>query len=153
MSVPQQSQATTKPPVNLDIDSLTSFGSHGVEVANNDTYQIIDMELKDLQGFVKQTISRTVLYPNKTTRGHMHENSNETYHFIAGNGMILLQGRELNKLFHIEPETWLFIPKGTFHMVINISKNEDLVFETLYPGKSDRPVITKIEDGKAKTKK
>lgn len=135
----------------LDIQSLTSFGSNGIEIVDSDTYHIVDMELRDLFGQVKQTISRTTLYPNKTTRGHMHENNHEIYHFIQGNGMILLQGRDLNKLFHIEPETWLFIPKGTFHMVINISKNEDLEFECVYPGPIERPPLNQdIQNGKKK---
>jgi len=138
---------------SLDIQALTSFGSNGIEIVDNDIYHIVDMELKDLQGFVKQTISRTTLYPNKTTRGHMHEDNNETYYFISGNGMILLQGKDMNKLFHIEPETWLFIPKGTFHMVINISKNEDLEFMSLYPGPSARPAFSKEEVDKNKKKK
>ena len=127
----------------LDIETLTSFGSHGVEVVSNDVYQIMDMELKDIYGDIKKTVSRTVLYPNKTTRGHLHEKQDETYHFLQGNGMLLLQGNELNKMFHIEPETWIDIPKGTFHMVINISKNEDMVFETIYPGPSERPAFNK----------
>jgi oxalate decarboxylase/phosphoglucose isomerase-like protein (cupin superfamily) len=125
--------------ISLDIDALTSFGSHGVEMVNNNVYQIIDMELKDIFGDVKKTISRTVLYPNKTTRGHVHEKQDETYHFLQGDGMILLQGEQLNKLYHIEPETWIDIPKKIFHMVINTSKNEDLIFETIFPGPSDRP--------------
>jgi len=130
-----------------DIESLTNFGEQGFEIANNDIYQIIDLELRDMLGEVKQTISRTTLYPNKSTRGHMHKNSNETYHFIDGTGLLLLQGEQLNKLYRIQPETWKFIPKGTFHMVINLSQNEDLVFETFYGGKSDRPPINK-EDKK-----
>lgn len=138
---------------NLDIRKLTNFGSDGIEIVDNNTYHIVDMELKDLYGMVKQTISRTTLYPNKTTRGHMHEEHDETYHFIKGNGMILLQRSDSNSLFHIEPETWIYVPKKTFHMVINISTNEDLEFETVYPGPSDRPALTPtttIENGKKK---
>ena len=101
------------------------------------------MEIKDFEGFVKQTISRTTLYPNQKTRGHTHEDANETYYFIAGNGLILLQSVDLNELFHIESETWLYIPKKTFHMVINTSKNENLEFMTFYPGPSARPPITR----------
>ena len=139
--------------ISLDIDALTSFGSHGVEVVNNNVYQIIDMELKDVFGDVKKTISRTVLYPNKTTRGHVHKNQDETYHFLQGDGMILLQGEQLNKLYHIEPETWIDIPKTIFHMVINTSKNEDLIFETIFPGPSDRPAFNKQEESDKKQQK
>ncbi|HKG89559.1 MAG TPA: glucose-6-phosphate isomerase family protein [Nitrososphaeraceae archaeon] len=132
-----------------DIEALSNFGEQGTEIANNDIYQIIDLELKDMLGEVKQTISRTTLYPNKSTRGHIHEHANESYHFIDGTGLLLLQGEGLNKLYRIQPETWKFIPKKIFHMVINLSQNEDLVFETVYPGKSDRPAINK-EDKKKK---
>lgn len=131
-----------------DIEALTNFGEHGIEIANNDTYQIIDLELKDMLGEVKETVSRTTLYPNKSTRGHIHENTNESYHFIDGTGLLLLQSEQLNKLYRIQPETWKFIPKKTFHMVINLSQNEDLVFEAKYPGKSDRPPINKEEKKK-----
>ena len=135
---------------SFDIQSLANFGDNGIDIIDNDTYHIVDMEIKDLHGYVKQTISRTTLYPNKTTRGHIHKDKDEIYHFEKGDGMILLQGEELNKLFHIEPETWLFIPKETFHMVINISKNENLEFTTIYPGASARPPILEKEIEKKK---
>lgn len=125
----------------LDIAGLTSFGNKGVDIVDDNTYRITDMELTDTLGTVKYTISKTVLYPNKKTRGHIHDNTHETYYFINGKGLILLQSEQQNDLFHIEPETWIFIPKKTFHMVINTSKNEDLEFMTFYPGKSDRPQI------------
>lgn len=135
---------------SFDIQSLSNFGDNGIDIVDNNVYHIVDLEIKDLHGYVKQTISRTTLYPNKTTRGHMHKDKDEIYHFEKGDGMILLQGEELNKLFHIEPETWLFIPKETFHMVINISKNEDLEFTTIYPGASARPPIMEKEIEKKK---
>lgn len=136
-----------------NIEGLANFGEHGNEVVSNNIYQIIDMELRDMFGEVRQTISRTVLYPNKTTRGHMHQNANESYYFINGNGLILLQGEQLNKLFRIQPETWIFIPKKTFHMVINTSNNEDLEFLSIYPGKSDRPTFNNQEQEQGKNKK
>ena len=139
--------------LKTDIQSLTSFGSEGKEIVKNDTYEIVDMELKDMYGFVKQTISRTVLYPNKHTRGHMHNDQDETYYFIKGTGLIILQGEDLNKIHHIEPETWLYIPKKTFHMVMNLSKNEDLEFLTVYPGESQRPPIEKPPPDNNKKKK
>lgn len=130
--------------VGLDIQALTSFGNKGIDIVDDNTYRITDMELTDSLGDVKYTISKTVLYPNKKTRGHMHENTHEIYYFINGKGLILLQGEQLNDMYHIEPETWLFIPRKTFHMVINISKNEDLEFMTFYPGKSERPPISAV---------
>ena len=138
--------------LKTDIQALTSFGSEGKEIVKNDTYEIVDMELKDMYGFVKQTISRTVLYPNKHTRGHVHDIQDETYYFIRGTGLIILQGEDLNKIHHIEPETWLYIPKKTFHMVMNLSKNEDLEFLTVFPGESQRPPIEKPVDNKGKKK-
>lgn len=132
--------------ISLDLSSiqkLTNFGEHGVEIVNNNTYQITDVELTDMFGLVKQTISRTILYPSKTTRGHVHKLKDETYHFVKGSGLLLLQSQDYNALFKIEPETWKFIEKATFHMVINLSANEDLEFETFYPGKSERPRFEK----------
>ena len=136
----------------LGIKGLTNFGKNGKEIADTDVYNIIDMELKDFQGFVKQTVSRTTLYPNQKTRGHTHKNDDETYYFISGNGLILLQSPEINELFHIESETWLYISKNMFHMVINTSKNENLEFMTFFPGPSARPPIPKEEKKEEKKK-
>ena len=143
-------ESNTNTEDKFGIKELTNFGKNGNEIADTDVYSIIDMELKDFEGFVKQTISRTTLYPNQKTRGHTHEDANETYYFIAGNGLILLQSENMNELFHIESETWLYIPKKTFHMVINTSKNENLEFMTFYPGPSARPPITVTKEEKKK---
>lgn len=134
----------------LDIQKLANFGDNGIDIVDSDVYHIVDMEIKDLHGFVKQTISRTTLYPNKTTRGHMHPDKEETYYFEKGEGLIILQGEDYNGFYHIEPETWLFIPKEIFHQVVNVSKNENLEFTTFYPGASSRPPIPKEEKGKKK---
>ena len=132
----------------FNIQKLTNFGDNGIEIVDNDVYHIVDMELKDLQGFVKQTVSRTTLYPNKTTRGHAHKDATEEYYFKKGTGMLILQSENFNKVYRIEPETFQFIDKDTWHMVVNLSMNEDLEFETRYPGPSARPPIEKQEKKK-----
>lgn len=136
----------------FDIKKLTNFGDNGIDIIDNDVYHIEDMELKDINGFVKLTISRTTLYPNKTTRGHAHQEADEEYYFKKGTGMLILQSPDFNKIYRIEPETYHYIDKGIFHMVVNLSNNEDLEFETRYPGPSSRPPIANNKEEK-KTKK
>ena len=136
----------------FDIKKLTNFGDNGIDIVDNDTYRIVDMELKDMQGYVNLTISRTTLYPNKTTRGHAHQDSHEEYYFKQGTGMLILQSKDFNKIYRIEPETYQFIDKGIFHMVVNLSNNENLEFETRYPGPSSRPPIDKPEEPTKKKK-
>lgn len=132
----------------FNIQQLSNFGTNGIEIVDNDVYHIVDMELKDMQGYVKQTVSRTTLYPNKTTRGHAHKDNTEEYYFKKGTGMLILQSENFNKVYRIEPETFKFIDKDTWHMVVNLSMNEDLEFETRYPGPSARPPIAKEEKKK-----
>jgi oxalate decarboxylase/phosphoglucose isomerase-like protein (cupin superfamily) len=127
-----------------DIRGLTTFGQHGYEVVKNDTYEIIDMPLRDRFGIVRQTISRTLLYPNKVTKGHMHKNEDEIYYFIKGSGLMILHGHDWSEIREIEPESYLYIERETFHQVVNTSKNEDMEFQTIYPGESDRPHLNGI---------
>ena len=137
----------------FNIQRLANFGDDGIEIVDSDVYHIVDLELKDLHGFVRETVSRTTLYPNKTTRGHAHKEADEEYCFKKGTGMLILQSENSNKIFRIEPETYQFVDKGTWHMVVNLSMNEDLEFETKYPGPSARPPIIKEVKEDKKTKK
>jgi len=135
----------------FSLKRLTNFGTDGIEIVDNDVYHIVDMELKDIMGYVKLTVSRTTLYPSKTTRGHAHKDTVEEYYFKKGTGMLILQSEDLNEVFRVEPETFKFIDKGVWHMVINSSLNENLEFETRYPGPSARPpIIVNKEEGKKK---
>jgi mannose-6-phosphate isomerase-like protein (cupin superfamily) len=141
----QESEIKTKHQIN----PLTTFGDDGVEIVNDDTYMIIDLPIKDRQGYVRETVSNTVLYPNKHTSGHKHDKLNEHYHFKKGSGLLMLHGEDYMEIKEIQPESHAFIEKGVWHQVINTSKNEDLEFTTYYPGQSDRPHL----DAKVEKKK
>lgn len=135
-------------PVNTNaILKLTNFGENGIDITDDDRYKIVDLELKDVYGIVKQTVSTTTLYPGKTTRGHHHDKG-ENYHFTKGSGYLLIQSPDYTRFYEIEPETWEYIEPGEWHMVMNTSKNEDLEFTTVYNGPSQRPPI----DQKSKKK-
>lgn len=68
------------------------------------------------------TISKTTLYPGKSTRGHCHPHP-ELYYVISGEGNIIIGAEQLAAA----PGTTAFVPGDSFHQVINCS-NLNLVF-------------------------
>jgi mannose-6-phosphate isomerase-like protein (cupin superfamily) len=108
-----------------------------VVIVDNDTYQIMDLELYDSQGVPRVTISRTILHGGAQTRGHSHANDDEVYYFVEGDGIMLLN----NTAVMVTAGNYVLVEKTVFHKIINTDKNNDLVFTCQFPGKAARPAF------------
>jgi|TARA_B100000519_G_scaffold71110_1_gene61093 mannose-6-phosphate isomerase-like protein (cupin superfamily) len=103
---------------------LDEFDSNIVK--QNETYTLLDnTELNNL------VVSKTILHPHKNTRGHSHKGQEEIYHFISGEGYMILGDEQIN----VEAGSIILIPDGIFHQVWNTSSLEDLVFVCVFDGK------------------
>ena len=91
-------------------------------VKSNETYDIYDYKMDRL------VISMTVLHPGKETRGHAHNDIEETYVFLEGRGQ--MQVGEKPKI-EVEPKDIVIIPEGDFHKVFNPG-DSDLVFLAIF---------------------
>ena len=96
-------------------------------IKQNKTYTVIDNTelLNDL------VVSKTILHPTKETTGHKHEDQEEVYHFISGEGQIRID----KSVWFVGPGDTVLIPDGAFHQVKNDSETEDLVFICVFNGK------------------
>ena len=91
----------------------------------NETYTLLDnTSLKNL------VVSKTILHPGKNTTGHNHPGQEEVYHFISGEGYIVVGDTEID----VEAGSIVLIPDAYFHKVWNTGL-EDLVFVCVFDGK------------------
>ena len=95
-------------------------------IKQNDTYTLVDnTELKNL------VVSKTILHPQKNTTGHNHPGQEEVYHFISGEGYMVVGDKQIS----VRPGDIVLIPDGYFHKVWNSSEIEDLIFVCIFDGK------------------
>ena len=128
-----------------EIDSLTTFGKDGVDIADDDNWFVRDLYIKDRHGIIKQTKSNIILYPTKITEGERYDTVNRDFHFTKGTGLIILHGDNWTAIREIQPESYCFVEKSTWHQIVNTSKNEDMSIELTHPGKLERPYSTYIK--------
>ena len=94
-------------------------------VKQNETYTLLDnTKLKNL------VVSKTILHPGKNTTGHNHVGQEEVYHFLSGDGYIIVGDEK----YYVGPGDIVLIPNGHFHKVWNTGL-EDLVFVCVFDGK------------------
>lgn len=79
-------------------------------IRDNDTYKVYDLLV--LENF---NISLTELYQNKSTGGHSHDNTDEVYMFIDGNGAMEIGPQT----FKVKSGDLMLVPKGDFHRAHN----------------------------------
>ena len=95
-------------------------------VKDNNTYRLIDnTTLNNL------VVSKTILHPQKNTTGHNHPGQEEVYHFISGEGYIVVGDKEIS----VQAGDIVLIPDAYFHKVWNTSEIEDLIFVCIFDGK------------------
>ncbi len=107
---------------------INSDDINGILVKDNETYAVFDNTT--LNGLV---LSKTILYPEKSTTGHKHPGQEEVYQFIHGYGAVEVD----NAIYNIGPGSIVLIPDGAFHRVHNNSAYENLVFVCVFDGKRD----------------
>ena len=97
--------------------SLTGFSRKAQLVKKSDRYEVYDLALESL------VLSMTVLHPDKATTGHAHDDMEEVYLFVEGEGKIRLDSKEEN----VVAGDIVIVAKKVFHRVVN-SGNGDLIF-------------------------
>ena len=101
--------------------SLNEIG--GVVVKDNETYILEDNNFLE-----NLTLSQTRLKPGQSTRGHSHENQEEVYIFVEGDGIITIG----NEKYPATIGDLFLIPKGHFHKVENASPDKFCVFTCVF---------------------
>lgn len=81
------------------------------------------------------TVSRTVLNPDKYTRGHSHAGVDEVYFFESGDGWMNLGDKKDYRI--VSSGSLVLVPGGTFHQVCNTSPTQTLVFYTVMEGRRE----------------
>lgn len=76
-----------------------------------DTYYLIDGRNSPSK---RLTMGYTTIYPTGTTTGHAHDDMEEVYFVISGEGIMVI-GEER---FPIKPGDGLYVPPGLFHTTI-----------------------------------
>lgn len=84
-----------------------------------DTYYLIDNTNSDSK---RLTMGYTTIYPTGTTTGHVHDDREEVYFVISGEGVMVI-GEER---FDIKPGDGLYVPAGLFHTTLQ-KGNQPLV--------------------------
>ncbi len=96
-------------------------------VKKDERYEVYDIKMDNL------VLSLTILHPGFSTTGHSHENAEEVYYFISGEGEILL-GEDK---YSAKAGDIFTVPKGVFHRVFNTG-NSDLSFIAVFEGYEGR---------------
>lgn len=73
-----------------------------------DTYFLVDPKDSPSR---RLTMGHTTIYPTGTTTGHTHDDMEEVYFVISGEGIMVVGEDE----FEIKPGDGLYVPPGVFH--------------------------------------
>jgi len=76
-----------------------------------DTYRLIDASNSPSK---RLTMGHTTIYPTGTTTGHAHDDMEEVYFVISGEGIMVI-GEER---FEIKPGDGIYVPPGMFHTTL-----------------------------------
>ncbi len=91
-------------------------------IRDNELYKVYDLpELKNL------TVSLTELNPKKSTTGHSHDDAEEVYIFISGEGEMEVGGKTVK----VKSGNVVLVKAGDFHRVHNKTE-EILKFWTIF---------------------
>ena len=102
--------------------TLAGFTKIATLVKSSSRYEVYDLSLENL------VISMTVLHEDESTVGHSHNDAEEVYLFVEGNGEIQLDERGKED---VASGDIIMIPAGTFHRVFNKGKG-DLRFISVF---------------------
>jgi mannose-6-phosphate isomerase-like protein (cupin superfamily) len=73
-----------------------------------DTYYLID---RTKGPSLRLTTGYTTVYPNGTTTGHAHDDMEEVYFFVSGEGVMVVGDDE----FPVKAGDALYVPPGAYH--------------------------------------
>ena len=100
---------------------LNQFTRKAMLVKKSDRYEVYDLGLENL------VICMTVLHEDKSTIGHFHNDTEEIYFFVKGEGEIQLD----DKREDVTGGDIVLTPRGIFHRVFNKEKG-DLIFLSFF---------------------
>lgn len=108
---------------------IKDFKNFAELVRNTEVYQI-----HDYKGLTNLTVSTTELFAGKSTSGHSHNEADEIYIVLEGEGMIEINGDK--SIF--EKGDFFIIPRGAFHKVSNTNESDTLKFLCVFEKYGER---------------
>lgn len=98
--------------MNPDIDprSLRDIVKNRDKAVLRDTYYMINPDDKGCES-KRLTLGYTIIYPTGTTTGHIHDDMEEVYYVVIGNGIMVVGEDE----YEIKEGDALYVPPGVFH--------------------------------------
>ena len=95
-------------PADIDVRSLRDHVKNREKTVLRDTYYLIE---QGIAPSLALTMGQTVIYPTGSTTGHSHDDMEEVYYVISGEGeMVVGEDR-----FPIKTGDALYVPPGDFH--------------------------------------
>jgi len=108
--------------------NIKTYKQRAELIRSTNVYNVYDLkELKNL------SLSLTELHPTQNTSGHSHDNADEIYIFIEGQGTIKIG----DEVVECKKGDVFTIPRGKFHKVNNLW-NRDLIFWSIFEKYGDR---------------
>lgn len=96
-------------PPDEDPRSLRDRVKNRDKAVLRDTYFLVDFENNGPSQRLK--MGYTTIYPTGTTTGHSHDDMEEVYFVISGEGTMVVGDEE----YDIKPGDGLYVPPGLFH--------------------------------------
>lgn len=119
---------------------LDRFHRYAERIRSDETYDVFD--LADRLNHL--TVSETILHPGKSTKGHRHDNQEEVYLFLKGEGSMEID--DLN--FPVEEKDLVLIRAGRFHRVYNTMNEGDLRVLCVFEKYGEREQEAKQVEGR-----
>ncbi|HEX7561454.1 MAG TPA: cupin domain-containing protein [Candidatus Humimicrobiaceae bacterium] len=95
---------------DLDPRSLRDRIKNREKAVLRDTHYMINPETKGCESR-RLTLGHTIIYPTGTTTGHTHDDMEEVYYVVMGEGTMVVGEDE----FEIKQGDALYVPPGVFH--------------------------------------
>lgn len=96
------------PPADVDPRSLRHQVKDREKTVLRDTYYLIERGVSPSRAL---TMGQTVIYPTGSTTGHAHDDMEEVYYIVSGEGeMVVGEDR-----YPIRAGDALYVPPGAFH--------------------------------------
>ena len=96
---------------DLDPRSLRARVMNRDKEVLRDTYYLIDQKKGPS---LRLTCGHTTVYPTGSTTGHSHDDMEEIYYFISGEGVMIVGDDE----FPVKAGDALYVPPGAYHTTI-----------------------------------
>ena len=108
--------------------SIADFGRAAKLIRSTDVYNVYDLPYLS-----RLVVSMTVLHPDKATSGHSHNDAEEVYLFLEGDGEMQLD----QEMIPVTKGDIILIRKEQFHKVLNRSSG-DLVLLSVFEKYGER---------------